>query len=71
MMHLFAAAFLILPRLARFSELFTSASLTAFNQKFDEEELVSLFNQTCQTVLDSVASYSDKKIQDCTPGLAK
>ena len=46
---------------SKFSELFTTASLTAFNPHFNTEELVSLFNHTCQSVLDSVAPYKDKK----------
>ena len=43
------------------SELFTSASLSAFNPNSNTEELVSLFNHTCQTVLDSAAPYCDKQ----------
>lgn len=43
----------------RFSELFTAASLNTFNPNFNTDELVSLFNDTCQTVLDSVAPYKE------------
>ena len=46
---------------SKFSERFTAASLTAFNPHSDTEELVSFFNHTCQTVLDSVAPYKVKK----------
>ena len=44
---------------SRFKELFNCASLAApgpdFSPGFNTEELVSLFNHTCRTILDSVA----------------
>uniref|UniRef100_A0A673CRG3 Reverse transcriptase domain-containing protein n=1 Tax=Sphaeramia orbicularis TaxID=375764 RepID=A0A673CRG3_9TELE len=48
---------------SQFSELFNTAFLTGFNPNFNIEELVSHFNQTCQTVLDSVAPFKVKKSQ--------
>jgi len=56
---------------SQFSELFNTAFLTALNPNFYTEELVSLFNHTCQTVLDTVAPYKVKKVQEFTTALAK
>ena len=47
---------------SKFSELF-SASLTAFNSDFNTEELVSLFNHSCQSALGITAPYKNKKKQ--------
>lgn len=52
---------------SKFSEGFTAAFLPAFNQnKLDTEEQVSLFNDICQTILDSVAPYKIKKLNGTT-----
>ena len=52
---------------SKFTEHFISASLTAFNPDlnpvFNTEELVSLFNHTCQTILDSVAPLKLKRFK--------
>ena len=45
---------------SKFSERF-SASLTAFNSDLNTEELVSLFNHSCQSALDVIAPYKNKK----------
>lgn len=41
------------------SELFTAASITAFNPHFNTKELVFLINATFKTVLDSFAPCKD------------
>lgn len=48
---------------SRFSELFAVAPLTAFDPHFNTEMLVSLFSQTYQTVVDSVAHIQRQNVK--------